>query len=294
MFPLMLFLWGTYAAGSALMLRMLDVHQLQFWIYLTATATLLTIRCARRGPKGGSPAGAPGWKRFARMAGCGALIFGYFFFYNTALESVPTAEAAVLNYTFPLWIVLLEMLTGGARPTPVKLLALMVGAFGVLFLMTQGNLRAFRLTYWRGDLMALAAALCWALFSLLSRRVEAGLVDSHLVYMAVGMALATAETCAFSSFVWPGWAALAGLLWLGGGSFILSNFLWVRSLKTMPLSLCASVSFLTPFATMLLIALLLRQPLSGQQWAGCAILLAALVLERAQQKPAWPRQNQRA
>ena len=110
------------------------------------------------------------WPRHMVLAAVGGLGYGILVYVGFAFA--PSAHAGVfVNGGIPFWtIVLMALMTGFriARPTVVALLLstcglLMIG-FESLFAANAGA------NAWIGDLLFLAAALCWAIFGLLMRR----------------------------------------------------------------------------------------------------------------------------
>lgn len=277
LFGLLLLLWGSFAAVSKLAQRTLDVHQLQFFIYLTAFAAYLGLLPLLRRTGAGFPISRRQW---GLLLFCGLCCFGYFFFYNSALSRIAAPEASVLNYTFPLMIILLDCLLARSRFTLGKGLALGLGILGVAVMASGGNLLQLRFTNLAGTLLALTGAACWALFSVFGRRVKVNILAANLIYMALGLLLSTGEVALYSRFVWPDATTWLLVFWIGSCSFALSNYLWLWMLQNIEVYLAASISFITPFITMLCIAVLLGEAITPAQLAGLLLILSGMGLER--------------
>ena len=86
------------------------------------------------------------------LAGIG----GYHALYFAALGSAPAVEANLLNYSWPLLIVVLSGLVGGLRLGARRLLGVAMGAAGAALLLAGGA--AFPAEAWAGFACALAAA----------------------------------------------------------------------------------------------------------------------------------------
>ena len=99
-------------------------------------------------------------------------LFAYHFLLFIALRHAPPVEANLVNYLWPLFIVVLApvLLPGVALRWP-HVLAAVLGFGGAAIAITGGRSLSGALAW--GYLPALAAAFIWASYSLLTRRVPA-------------------------------------------------------------------------------------------------------------------------
>src|SRR5438045_1608779 len=102
----------------------------------------------------GRPDAARAWRQapLAWIVGVGGL-FGYHALYFLALRFAPPAEAGLLNYLWPLLIVLFSSLLPGERLAPHHVIGALLGLFGTVLLFT-GNGASFA----PGQIPGLAAA----------------------------------------------------------------------------------------------------------------------------------------
>ncbi|WP_135555585.1 DMT family transporter [Paenibacillus cymbidii] len=273
----LLVLWGSFAAIGKLVLGDLDSYQLQFYMFGFGFIGLGLLVVCR--PELRAELARLRFAQAGKLALLGVLSYLYYFFYTKSLGMIPVVEASMLNYMFPLFIVLLGITFFGEKPTLAKLAAIVAGVVGMIVIVTGGqaiDLASFNLS---GDLLALGGAMSWALFSHLTRRSQTSLIVANFIYTASSFALSAISLFVTSSLgAMPGFSALSGLVWLGLSNLILGNLLWIRALKRCPPSLVASLSFVTPFFTLLFIWLLLGESLSAAQFIGFGIVIAGLVL----------------
>lgn len=110
------------------------------------------------------------WPRHMVLAAVGGL--GYGILVYIGFSFAPSAHAGVfVNGGIPFWtIVLMAVMTGFRIPRPT-VLALLLSTAGLLMIGFESLFAASaRAGEWIGDLLFLAAALCWAIFGLLMRR----------------------------------------------------------------------------------------------------------------------------
>jgi drug/metabolite transporter (DMT)-like permease len=97
-------------------------------------------------------------------------LFGYHFFYFTALRNAPAVEASLIAYLWPLLIVLGSALMPGEKLAWNHVVGALLGLAGTVLIVTKGGGLAFDARYTFGYAMAAVCALLWSSYSLLSRR----------------------------------------------------------------------------------------------------------------------------
>ena len=204
-------------------------------------------------------------------------LFAYHFLLFIALRHAPAVEANLVNYLWPLLIVVLApVLLPGVRLRPAHLLAALLGFGGAAIAIVGGRELSGELAW--GYLPALAAAFIWASYSLLTKRVAAfpttaiglfGLVSGVLSLLCHALLEPTA------TLQWRDWGLLA-LLGLGplGASF----FMWDKALKLGDARQIGILSYITPLASTTLLVLVSGRPFSGSIVVATVMILGAAVL----------------
>ncbi|WP_233201067.1 DMT family transporter [Chromobacterium alticapitis] len=180
-------------------------------------------------------------------------LFGYHFLLFFAFRHAPALEANLLNYLWPLLIVLLSpWFRPGIRLNHRHILGGALGFIGAGLIVTGGQL-ALSQQYLPGYLLAIAAAVVWSTFSLLLGRLPAFPGSAMGGFCLASGLLALLCHALFEPAVNPSaaqWATLA-LLGLGpmGGAF----FLWERALRLGDPRQIGSLSYSTPLLSTLLL-----------------------------------------
>ena len=208
-------------------------------------------------------------------------LFGFHFLLFIALRHAPPVEANLVNYLWPLGIVVMAPLfLPGTTLTRVHVLAAVVGFVGAAIAITGG--RELSGAFAWGYLPALASAFIWASYSLMTRRVAAfptaaiGLfgVVSGVLSLLCHVLLEPAATLTARD------AVLIALMGLGplGAAF----FLWDAALKRGDARQIGVLSFVTPLLSTVLL-LVVRGQTPGWPVAVAAVLIvgAAVVGTRA-------------
>jgi len=213
------------------------------------------------------------------LHGVGGL-FGYHALFFAALAHAPAAEANLLNYMWPLLIVLLSAPLLGLHLSARHLLGVAAGLCGCLLLLAHGT--AFSAEALFGCACAGGAALTWALYSLLARRLRAVPTQAVIGFCAGSAVLATLAHLAFEPTVIPTPAVLASVALLGLGPVGIAFALWDIGMKRGDPRLLGTLAYATPVASTLILGLAGYASLSLTTLAA-AILVAAggLIAARA-------------
>jgi len=191
----------------------------------------------------------------AWVHGVGGL-FGYHALYFAALALAPAVEANLINYLWPLLIVLLSAPLRGLRLGPMRLAGVAMGFAGCALLVGPGA--SFPAEALPGFLAALGCAVVWAVYSVTAGTPRLRDVPTEAV---AGFCLATALLAALGHALFEGWVApdagqwmALGLLGLGpvGAAF----FLWDVGMKRGDPRLLGTLAYAVPVAsTLLLVAI---------------------------------------
>ena len=201
-------------------------------------------------------------------------LFGYHALYFTALKSAPPAEAGLINYLWPLLIVLGSALLPGERLRPHHVPGALLGLAGTALLFAGGD-RALTLatSYLPGFAAAFAAAFVWAGYSVLSRRFASVPTDAVAGFCAATAGLAALAHLAFETTVWPANASQwAAVLALGLGPVGLAFYAWDIGVKRGDIGLLGALSYCAPvLSTSALV-------LAGYAEAGPALVAATALI----------------
>jgi drug/metabolite transporter (DMT)-like permease len=219
------------------------------------------------------------------LLGVGGL-FGYHALYFTALRLAPPAEASLINYLWPLLIVLFSAWLPGSGGLHLGHLAGgLLGLCGVGVLFTGRDI-GFAAAALPGYLAALAAAFVWSGYSVLSARVAAVPTDAVAGFCLATGILSLICHLALETTVWPAdmtaWAAIA-LLGLGpvGAAF----FLWDVGCKRGDVRILGVAAYAAPLlSTLVLVAAGYAQARPALALSCILIVTGALCAVRASRR----------
>jgi len=199
-------------------------------------------------------------------------LFGYHFFYFTALRNAPAVEAGLIAYLWPLLIVVGSALLPGEKLGWHHIAGAVAGLIGTVLIVSRNGL-AFDDRFLLGYGAALVCAVTWSAYSLLSRRFGAVPTDIVTGFCAATALLALFCHLMLEQTVWPQgtgeWLAVAGLGLLPVGA---AFYAWDYGVKHGNIQILGATSYAAPLlSTLILIA-------SGVGRADWRIALACLLI----------------
>ena len=197
-------------------------------------------------------------------------LFGFHALYFTALAWAPAAEANLINYTWPLLIVLLSAPLLGLRLNGRHLAGAAMGAAGCALLLAGGA--SLRLAFLPGYAAAVCSALTWAGYSVLSRRFAGVPTGAVAGFCAASAVLAAASHFVAEDTVTPDAAGWAAVLILGAGPVGGAFFLWDIGMKRGDPRLLGTLAYATPVASTLLLCA------GGYAVFGATTLISAILV----------------
>ncbi|EYD76869.1 Permease of the drug/metabolite transporter (DMT) superfamily [Rubellimicrobium mesophilum DSM 19309] len=211
-------------------------------------------------------------------------LFGYHLLYFSAMRLAPPAEAGLIAYLWPLFIVLLSGLLPGERLRRGHLAGGALAFGGVaMIVLGRGGGAGPAPNPGLGFVLAFGCAMTWAVYSVVSRQLGRWPTVGVTVSCAGTAALSLAAHLLLEETLWPasagGWLAVA---LLGLGPVGLAFFLWDVGVKRGDIQLLGVASYAAPLlSTLALVA-------GGAAEATWGLGVAALLVAGGAALAAWP------
>lgn len=209
-------------------------------------------------------------------------IFGYHFLYFRAFALAPAVEANLINYLWPLLIVVLSpVFLAGFDLKLRHVISALLGLSGAILIVTEGRF-SINGQYLPGYLCAFGAAVTWAVYSLLTKRLSPFNTETVSVF------------CLLSGFASLLFFSLSGglpsqspvlstkdwvlLILAGIGPLGAAFYCWDAALKRGDPRVIGSLAYLTPLLSSLNLILFAGKPLSLNSIAAMILIIGGAIL----------------
>lgn len=199
---------------------------------------------------------------------------------TTAAILIPSGQAAILGFTMPLWLVLLQRLCFGQRLGLRMAAAVGLGAAGVALLMVDGMAAYARAPLGFG--LGLLAGVGWAAGTLILkwRPIDVPalvLTGWQLIGAAVPIAIG-AVMLGEGPWFWPSWTTVLVIGYIALVPMGIGNAAWFAIVGLLPGPVAALSSILVPVVAMIAGAIVHGEPLGLLQWLAVACCCGGLGL----------------
>ncbi|MCR4962301.1 MAG: DMT family transporter [Firmicutes bacterium] len=240
------------------------------------TFVAATVMVPLSGQKWNAPAFKKHFWPFVAMGFTGA--FGFFILMNVGVQYTQAGESALIVGLNPLLIVIFSSLLLGEPFGWRKALGVVLAFFGIVLAVVGGGVFAHTGFSWGWpECILLLAAVCWASYTLLSRRY--GHCLSYLQGFFWIFASAFVMSLPMLIYYLPDISSLTltqwlWLLYLGLGPGGVCFLLWAKGVNVLGASVCGMINSFMPICSILISGLWLGEPLTWMQITG-ALLVAA-------------------
>lgn len=204
---------------------------------------------------------------------------------STGLVTAQASTTAWIVATTPIFIALLSWLFLKERLGKWGVVGIALATFGVLLVVTDGNLSSLRFGEFGtpGDILILISAVNWAVFSVLSRRGLQTHPAMRMLFYVMGfgwlfsslLLFANAGLTEISDLSMMGWLSLSFLgIFCSGFAYIF----WFDALNVLPTAQVGSFLYVEPIVAVIVAAIILAEPLLLASLIGGAIILLGVWL----------------
>jgi drug/metabolite transporter (DMT)-like permease len=206
-------------------------------------------------------------------------IFGNDLTYIAAFKYAPPAHVDLINYLWPIFVILGSSLLPSEKFTYKHLLAGLLGLTGFYILLTDGTSMAhFRPSYVIGYLLALLDALIWAAYTLLARYYGKTPIEMIGMYCGVGALFSLLTHCQFEATIIPSLTQGLIILFIGFSTSGTAYFLWDYGVKHGNFKLLSNLSYGNPIISILLLALFHQAQLTAALLFACFFVVAGAIV----------------
>lgn len=215
---------------------------------------------------------------------------GYQTLFIGGLARTTAGHSSVILAMVPLFVGALGVLLGLERPSLRMWIGLVLAFAGIVVLVSGRVGLVLDTSTISGDLITLAASLCWAIYTVLSRPFLARVSPLRLTTLTLCFGLPVILASAVPGLLRVQWGAVTLRAWAALTfstlfAIVVSYVIWYASVQVVGSARTAAFSNLIPVVALIAAHLVLREPLGPPQVLGTAIVLFGVWLARSAPVP---------
>ncbi len=206
-------------------------------------------------------------------------IYGNDLTYIAAFKYAPPAHVDLINYLWPIFVILGSGLLPSEKFTYRHLLAGLLGLTGFYILLSSGTTIAdFQWGYLKGYLLALLDALIWAVYTLIARHYGKTPMEMIGMYCGIGALLSAITHFQFEPTVIPSFKQGLIIIIIGLSTSGTAYFLWDYGIKYGNFKLLNCLSYGNPIISILLLAAFHEADLDNDLILACFFVVAGAIV----------------
>ena len=276
-------LWSTVASAFKLTLRYFDPIQLLLYASIVSFSVLFGILILQKKIR---LIVSYSVREYMILALLGLLNpFIYYLVLFEAYSLLPAQEAQPLNYTWALTLSYLSIFILKHSLQKKDVLAGIVCYAGVIIISTHGDIIHFTFTNLKGVVLALISTILWSLYWLYNAKLKVVPLVGLFINFAVGIPFIFVWATLFSDPFALNLHGLLGSVYVGIFEMGLTFVLWLKAIKlSTNASQIANLIFISPFISLLLIALIVGEKILFSTCVGLILIIIGLVIQQKSSK----------
>jgi drug/metabolite transporter (DMT)-like permease len=205
-------------------------------------------------------------------------IFLYKFLLIFSFNFMPTQEAFIINYTWPLATVFFGWLILKDRVSLVSMISLLVSFFGVVIVATGGRITNLYFDA-RGVFSVLAGAFFYGLYSVLSKKQSYDKYLSVAFFNLFAVIYSGIYLFATSSIPSIDLNQTLGLLWIGIFPSGLAYVFWLLAVQHGNVTKISNLIFITPFLSIMFSYFWLGEEIKLVSIFGLVVIVTGILIQ---------------
>lgn len=264
-------LWALIPVVAKLGQSTLNNYQFLFWSSLVSFIVLSVSVVLSKKAKYIILYTKKEWAWFSFLGLLGTYI--YYLFLYLGYSKATGMEVLVIQYTWPILIVIFSIIILNERLNYRKSISVILGFIGVVLVLTKGNMEHVNINNPTVIALVAAGAACFALFSVLSKKIENEPLGVVTVYFLVASIASFISMLVFSEFALPSLSEIPAVLLNGVLVNGFSYVFWILALKSAEASYLAPFTFITPVLSAVYLIFFFNEPFVAAYGVGLTLVI---------------------
>ena len=269
-------LLGTSFPIIKIGLKTIDPFTFLFWRFLVSTVTLVAVMLLLR-------------KLEFKVTGKKMLVFlgianaaGYLLQY-VGMPYATAAEAALFINLSAMWVALLSPKLLGESFSRKKIVGIIFGLAGVVFVSTNLDFSTLGQGQVAGDLLLIVSGVSWALFMIYNKKLVMNSTSANFQSMTWVLVLTLLSILPFTALSGPGFFDLSGWAWLAIVytaivCWVVPYYLWLEGLKHLSASTSTVLLLSEIVVAVIASVVVLKEPITVYSTVGAFFIVIAIAL----------------
>jgi drug/metabolite transporter (DMT)-like permease len=269
-------LWGTSFPIIKIGLKTIDPFAFVFWRFLVSTITLVVVMLLLR-------------KLEFKITDKRMLVFlgvanaaGYLLQY-VGMPYTTAAKAALFINLSAMWVALLSPKLLGESFSSKKIVGILFGVVGVVFVSTNLDFLSLGQGQLAGDMLLIVSGFAWALFMIYNKKLVINSTMATFQSMTWVLILTLLSIVPFTVLSGPGFFDLSGWAWLAIVytaivCWVLPYYLWLEGLKHLSASTSTVLLLSEIVVAVVGSVIVLKEPLTVFSTVGALLIVIAITL----------------
>lgn len=268
--------WGLVPVVAKLGQSNLDNHQFLFWSSVVSFLSLFTITAVKGKLREYRRYTFGDWVYVFFLGLLGTYI--YYLLLYLGYAKTAGMDVLVVQYTWPLMIGVFSIVILKEKRCVKRTLAIFLGFFGVVVVLTKGNFTAVTISNVEVILLVFAGATCFALYSVLSKKVDKEPLSVVTMYFFAAVVASFLSMLYFSEFAIPSqsdaWPIIVNGVLVNGVSYLF----WIWALTLSSASFVAPFAFLSPILSAFYLVVIFNEPMLMAYMVGLVLVVTGGVI----------------
>jgi len=206
--------------------------------------------------------------------------FAYYLILLKAYSVLKAQEAVVLNYTWPMILVLLSAIFLKTRITWINVASLLISFSGTLIIATRGDIFSFEFSDPTGIILALSSAFFWASYWLLNLKDTRGTEEKIFMNFLFGLVYTLIYCILTDNLIVPGLEATAGVIYIGLFEMGITFVIWLNALKLATnTAKISNLVYLSPFISLIIVSVAVKEEIMASTLVGLLMIIGGIMLQ---------------
>jgi len=207
--------------------------------------------------------------------------FAYYLVLFKAYALLKAQEAGVLNYTWPVILVILSILFLKQKIGWLSFISILLSFIGLLVISTKGDLLHFKFQNPFGVGLALGSAFLWAIYWIINLKDQREAISKIFVNLLFGSLYVLVYMLLFSKISLPPIKGLIGAMYIGTFEMGITFVLWLMALNySITTAKVSNLIFLSPFVALIFIRIFVGEKIMPTTVFGLALIIAGILLQQ--------------